>query len=207
VGVAPSLKETASDTLLQPHADEVPPHDDTWAPPPLFYGHLKGRHASWYVLGATTADTTPAAADPDTFYGAAGLGARVLLDHDAWGKRYPFAYGASLEVGFRRTTADFRYLTGALGIDLRWYPLRVLGLSLIPVRVEGGPKVGGTGTDATVDVYNTAGDLFFQIGSRVGLVFNAGLVDLLVQAPTLVWNPTPVYTNEIVTFQIGFKVH
>ncbi len=207
VGFAPSLREAASDAVVRPAAHDVERHDETWSPPPLWYGRIKGRKPSWYVIGSTTPELTPSSALPDRYYGGSLLGAAVTWDHDPWGKRYPTAYGGSLQVGLRDTSADFRYLTGVLGIELRWYPVPILGVSLVPVRVEAGPQVTGAGVDSSPDA-RTRGDhqYYLQVGSRLGVAFSAGLIDVLLQAPTLPWRTDPWNTGEIVTFQMGIKL-
>jgi hypothetical protein len=207
VGFAPSLKEIASDTVVAPHPDDVEPHDDAWSPPALWYGRIKGREPSWYVIGSTSPALTPSSSIPDRYYGDSVIGASVTWDRDPWGKRYPTAYGGSLESGLRYTSADFRYLTGVVALEVRWYPLPILGVSLVPVRFEAGPQVTGTGFDASPDVRTHGAHPYYaQVGSRLGVAFSAGLVDLLLQAPTLAWRTDPWNTGEILTFQLGIKL-
>ena len=135
------------------------------------------------------------------------LGAAVLWNRDPWGTRYATAYGGSFETGLRNTSADFRYLTAAAGLELRWYPISVLGLSLVPARVEAGIRVTGTGEDPAPDVRSHGDRQYYaQVGSRLGIAFSAGLVDLLVQAPTLTWRSSPWNTGEIVTFRLGIRL-
>ncbi len=64
VALAPSFRETASDELIASTAEGAERHDETWAPPPLWYGHLKGRESKWYIAGSTTPTVTPASAVP-----------------------------------------------------------------------------------------------------------------------------------------------
>jgi hypothetical protein len=54
----------------------------------------------------------------------------------------------------------------------------------------------------------TKGDhqYYLQVGSRLGVAFSAGLVDVLLQAPTLPWRSDPWNTGEILTFQMGIKL-
>ena len=207
VGFAPSLKEAASDTVVRSRPHAVEPRDDTWSPPPLWYGRIKGRLPSWYVVGSTSPTLTPSSAIPGQYYGDSVIGASVTWDRDPWGKRYPTAYGGSLESGLRSTSADFRYLTGAVALEVRWYPLPILGLSLVPVRLEAGPQVTGTGVDSSPDVRTYGAHRYYvQVGSRLGVAFSAGLVDLLLQAPTLPWRTDPWNTGEILTFQMGIRL-
>jgi hypothetical protein len=207
LGVAPSKKESASESFVQPRVQREVPHDDTWAPPPLWYGRMKGRVSSWYVVGSTSPEQTPPAAIPGRFYGDALMGAAVVWDRDPWSQRYPTAYGGSLEFGLRNTSSDFRYLTSALSIELRWYPVSILGISLVPARLEAGVQVSGTGVDQARDVQTAAGrGYFLQAGSRIGAALRAGIIDLLVQAPTLSWNNNPWSTAEIATFRVGIRL-
>jgi hypothetical protein len=206
-GLAPSLKEPASGTLIQPRPHDVEKQDATWSPPPLWYGRIKGRESSWYIIGSTSPEARPPSAISGRFYGSSVIGAAVYWDHDPWGKRYPTAYGGLLEFGVRNTSGDFRYLTGVVGFDLRWYPIPILGVSFVPVRLEVGARLSGTGVDNAPDV-RSYGDrsYYVQLGSRLGVAFSAGLVDLLVQAPTFLWRSNPWNTSEILTFQVGFRL-
>jgi hypothetical protein len=207
LGVAPSKKESASESLVQPRVQREVPHDETWDPPPLWYGRMKGRVSSWYVVGSTSPEQTPPVAIPGRFYGDALMGAAVVWDRDPWSQRYSTAYGGSLEFGLRNTSSDFRYLTGAVGIELRWYPVSILGVSLVPARLEGGVQVTGTGVDQARDVQTAGGRGYYvQAGSRIGAAFRAGIIDLLVQAPTLTWRTNPWNTAEIATFRIGIRL-
>ena len=207
VGFAPSLKEIASDTVVPSRPHDVDSRDDTWSPPPLWYGRIKGRKPSWYVTGSTSPALTPSSAIAGHYYGDAVIGASVTWDRDPWGKRYPTSYGGSLQSGLRSTSADFRYLTGVAALEVRWYPLPILGVSLVPVRFEAGPQVTGTGVDSSPDVRTRgAHQYYLQVGSRLGLAFSAGLIDLLLQAPTLPWRTDPGSTREILTFQMGIKL-
>ena len=127
-------------------------------------------------------------------YGEGSIGGMVLWDRDRWGGRFAWAPGASLSIGARATQGESAYLTGALGLDLRWYALGVLGLSLTPIRIEGGPKVRGDGGVRPLTPASTGPEgsqYYFQAGSRLGIAFNAGIVDILVQGPTLAWSSKP----------------
>ncbi len=207
VGLAPSLKATATDSFVPASDHEVERRDDAWSPAPLWYGRLKGHKPSWYVVGSTSPEQTPSSAIPGRFYGAHVVGAAVLWDRDAWGKRYATSYGGLFEVGFRDTSADFRYLTAVVGVDLRWYPVSLLGVSLVPVRLEAGIEASGTGADPALDVQSAGGrQYYFQVGSQLGLAFTAGLVDLVLQAPTLPWRGNVLSTTEILTFRVGIRL-
>jgi hypothetical protein len=47
---------------------------------------------------------------------------------------------------------------------------------------------------------------FLQVGSRVGVALSAGMVDLLLQAPTLAWQAhRPLDTGEIVTLRVSLR--
>jgi hypothetical protein len=207
LGLAPSLKEVASGSFVQHGPQKVAPYDPSWSPPPLWYGRIKGRVPSWYVVASTSPDQTPSSAIPGRFYGDQVIGAAVFWDRDPWGKRYPTAYGGFLEFGVRNTSADFRYLSGAVAIDFRWYPLSILGVSLVPARLEAGVPISGTGVDHARDVQSYGSRRYYlQLGSRIGVAFTAGLIDLLLQAPTLTWRSNPWNTDEILTFQVGIKL-
>jgi hypothetical protein len=101
------------------------------------------------------------------------------------------------------------YLTGALALDLRWYPLHVLGLAVTPVRVEGGPKIRGDDElDTSPGVHGSEGSqYYFQAGSRLGVAFNAGIIDILVQGPTLAWTSTPFAAHEILSVQLSIRLN
>src|SRR5262249_46195406 len=133
----------AGGSLITHHDEKVDRVDETWSPPEAPYGRLEGRAASWYVGTAVTTVETPAVAGEGRTDREGAVGGMLLWDRDRWGGRFVWAPGGSLAIGARRTSGDSAYLTGVLALDLRWYPLRVLGLSLTPVRVEGGPKVRG----------------------------------------------------------------
>jgi hypothetical protein len=131
-----------------------------------------------------------------------------MWDRDPWGGRLPTAYGGSLEIGLRSTSSDNSYLTVAGAVELRWYFTRSLGLSFVPVRVEGGPKVRGIAVaDPAPGVHGSPpGQYFLQGGSRLGLALSAGMIDLLVQLPTLAWQASPFNTGEILSLRLGLRV-
>lgn len=199
----------AGGPLVRHHDDKEDRTDETWSPPEAPYGRLEGRRPSWYVgTGATTVQP-PSVVDEGRTYGSGSIGGLVLWDRDRWGGRFLWAPGASLSFGARATTGESAYLTGAFALDLRWYPLRVLGLSVVPVRVEGGPKVRGQDElDTSPGVHGAEGSqYYFQAGSRLGLAFNAGIVDILVQGPTLAWSSSPFAAREILSVQLSIRLN
>jgi hypothetical protein len=199
----------AGGPLVEHHSEKVEREDETWSPPDAPYGRLEGRTASWYVgTGVTTVEPPPIAVSGRQ-YGEGSIGAMVLWDRDRWGGKFVWAPGGSLSIGARRTVGDSAYLTGAFGLDLRWYPVRVLGLSLTPVRVEGGPSVrGGDELDDSPGVHGKLGSqYYFQAGSRIGVAFNAGIIDILVQGPTLAWSSTPFAAKEILSVALSIRLN
>ena len=207
-GIAPSSRDVSPGSILPTAEERADRHDDEWGPEPLWYGRLKGRVASIYGMLGVTAYTQPADGSPLTIYGFGGLGASVFWDRDHWGGRLPSAWGLSLLLGDRHTTGTNRYLVAALSGEFRWYVLGGLGLSIVPARVEIGPKVTGTydADPSPFVVGQPPGQFYFQAGSRLGIALNAGIIDLLVQAPTLAWSSQPFQGGEILSFQLGVKI-
>ncbi len=199
----------AGGPLVQSHVDTIERIDETWSPPEAPYGRLKGRRPSWYVGTEAMTVETPAVVTEGRQYGSGSIGGLVLWDRDRWGGRFAWAPGASLSIGARVTSGESAYLTGAFGLDLRWYALGVLGLSVTPVRIEGGPKVrGGSELDLTPGVHGALGSqYYFQAGSRLGIAFNAGIVDILVQGPTIAWSSTPFASHEILSVALSFRLN
>jgi len=175
----------------------------------LAHGRLEGRTASWYVGTGVTTVESPIAAIEDRQYGEGGFGAMVLWDRDRWGGKFLWAPGGSMSIGARRTSGEFTYLTGAFALDLRWYPLGVLGLALTPVRVEGGPRIhGGDLIDGSPGIHGGAGSqYYFQAGSRIGIAFNAGIIDIFVQGPTIAWSSSPFAAKEILSVALSFRLN
>jgi hypothetical protein len=132
-----------------------------------------------------------------------------MWDRDRWGGRFAWAPGASLSIGARRTSGESTYLTGEAGLALRWYLIRVLGLSVTPVRVEGGPKIrGDEELDTSAGVHGSLGSQYYlQGGSRIGVAFNAGIVDILVEAPTIAWSAHPFAAHEILTVTLAIRLN
>jgi hypothetical protein len=199
----------AGGPLIRHHSDKVERVDETWSPPDAPYGRLEGRRPSWYVGTGVTTVEPPAVVNEGRQYGAGSIGGLVLWDRDRWGGRFAWAPGASLSIGARTTSGESAYLTGAFGLDLRWYPLGVLGLSLTPVRVEGGPKVRGDAElDPSPGVHGPEGSqYYFQAGSRLGIAFNAGIIDILVQGPTLAWSSSPFAAREILSVALSIRLN
>jgi len=199
----------AGTPLIQRSADKVERRDETWTPPVAPYGRLTGRTATWYVGTGVTTTQTPEVAVENRQYGEGSLGGTVMWDRDRWGNKFAWAPGGSLSIAARRTSGESTYLTGIVSADLRWYVLRVLGLSLTPVRLEGGPKIRGKDElDTSPGVHGSPGSqYYFQPGSRLGIAFNAGIIDILVQAPTLAWTSHPFAAHEILSAHLGIRLN
>jgi hypothetical protein len=211
LGLSYSLQSTkaAGTPLIQRSRDEIERRDETWAPPEAPYGRLTGRTTSWYAgTGVTTAEK-PEIAVENRPYGDGSVGGGVMWDRDRWGGRFAWAPGASLSIGARRTSGESAYLTGIFDLSVRWYALRVLGLSVTPVRLEGGPKIhGGDELDTSPGVHGTLGSqYYFQAGSRLGIAFNAGIIDLLVEGPTIAWRSDPFAAHEILSVHLGIRLN
>jgi hypothetical protein len=206
---APSSKRLSKDRglLLQKEALEVR-QDETWVPPPAPYGHLRGRTRSWYVVAGVTVSEKPENAVEGRNYGLGFVGGEVAWDRNVWGGRFEWVPAVALTVGHRVTSGESKYLTGTLGATVRWYVLKILGLSLTPVRVEYGPKVrGDEELDASPGVHGDLGSqYYFQAGTRLGVALNAGIVDLLLEGPTLAWDSSPFSAKEILSIRIGIRV-
>ncbi len=199
----------AGSSLIEHHTEKVEREDETWSPPEAPYGRLEGRTASWYVGTGVTTVEPPADTVSGRQYGDGSIGAMVLWDRDRWGGKFAWAPGGSLSIGARRTVGDSAYLTGAFALDLRWYPVRVLGLALTPVRVEGGPKIRGSDEfDGSPGVHGAEGSqYYFQAGSRIGVAFNAGIIDILVQGPTIAWSSAPFAAKEILSVALSIRLN
>ena len=211
IGVAWALTSPkfAGGPLIEHHTEKVERADATWSPPLAPYGRLEGRTASWYVGTGVTTVQTPAEVTEGRQYGEGAVGAMVLWDRDRWGGKFVWAPGGSFAVAARRTIGDSAYLTGVIALDLRWYPFTVLGLALTPVRVEGGPKIRGDDVlDGSPGVHGELGSqYYFQAGSRIGVAFNAGIIDILVQGPTIAWSSTPFAAKEILSVALSFRLN
>jgi hypothetical protein len=209
IGYTPSRKLVAGGPLIRPPKEAAQRHDDEWAPEPLWYGRLKGRETTLYLFVDATPIPRGSPTSTSVLGGLGALGARLMWDRDPWGGRLPTAYGASLEVGLRSTSSDTSYLTAAGAVEVRWYFTRSLGLSLVPVRIEGGPKVRGIAiSDGAPGVHggSPAGQYYLQAGSRLGLALSAGMIDVLVQAPTLAWQASPFNTGEVLSLRLALRV-
>ena len=150
----------------------------------------------------------PSNAIPGRSYGLGMLGAELSWDQDPWGGLLAFTPVLSLSAGFRNTSGDSTYFTGTLGLGLRWYCLGPLGLSVTGVRVEYGPKVRGQDqADASAGVRGPpGGEYYFLAGSRVGLALRLGVIELLIDSPTIAWTSDPFGTNEILSFTLGIRL-
>jgi hypothetical protein len=208
VGYTPTRKRVAGGHLTHHEREAVLRHDDEWAPEPLWYGRLKGRETSLSLFLDATPIPQASASDSSVMGGLAAVGVRLMWDRDPWGGRLPTAYGGSLEVGIRSTSPETSYLTFVGAAELRWYFVRSIGISLVPVRLEGGPKIRGIGIDdGAPSVHGTPPNQYYLMaGSRLGLVLSAGMVEFLVQAPTLAWQASPFNTGEILSLSLGFRV-
>jgi hypothetical protein len=182
--------------------------DDAWVPPPAPYGHIHGRTRSWYAITGVTVVDRPENAVDGRNYGLGLLGGEVAWDRNRWAGRYEWVPAVSLAVGHRVTSGESKYLTGTLAASVRWYALKVLGLALTPVRVEYGPKVHGESeVDTSPGVRGDAGSqYYFRAGTRLGVVLNAGIIDILVEGPTLAWDSSPFAAKEILSFRLGIRV-
>ena len=211
LGVAWALTSPkfAGGPMIEHHTEKVERTDATWSPPQAPHGRLEGRTASWYVGTGVTTVEPPAVVIEGRQYGEGAIGAMVLWDRDRWGGKFLWAPGGSLAIGARRTVGNSAYLTGAFALDLRWYPLGVLGLAVTPVRVEGGPKVRGSEIfDGSPGVHGELGSqYYFQAGSRIGIAFNAGIIDIFVQAPTIAWSSSPFAAKEILSVALSFRLN
>ncbi len=182
--------------------------DESWVPPPAPYGRLRGRAPSWYVVTGVTVARTPEEAVEGRHYGRGLVGGEVAWDRDRWGGRFRWAPALSLGVGTRSTAGDSKYFTGTLAAAVRWYALGPVGLSITPVSLEYGPRVSGKSEiDESPGVHGSAdGRYYFRAGSRLGVALNAGIVDILVEGPTLAWDSSPNAAGELVGFRVGFRL-
>ncbi|HQR44487.1 MAG TPA: hypothetical protein PLB02_03130 [Thermoanaerobaculia bacterium] len=203
-----SRRFVGGDTLLHHDKEKSERLDAAWAPPPAPYGRLQGRVATLYFITGISVTQTPTPAVEGQAYGLGMLGVEMGWDRDRWGGKYPFTPVVSLAAGYRRTSGESGYLTGTLGVGVRWYVLGPLGLSVTAVRVEGGPKIRGGGeVDATEGVRGPPGSEYYLLaGSRVGVAFRAGIFDLLVEGPTIAWSSDPFGSKEILSFRLGIRL-
>lgn len=209
VTYAPGRSQAAGEHLIRRHAEAADRHDDTWSPPSAPFGRLSGRRLTFYLGAGATTVQAPEVTSPGRVYGLGTLAGIAIWDRDRWGGRFDWAPSLSLAIGSRRTSGESEYLDGVLGAGFRWYLLRVLGLSVTLVRVEGGPKIRGGGeTDSSPDAHGSAGsEHYLQAGSRAGIAFSAGLVDLLVESPTIAWKSRPFGAKEVLTVSLGIRLN
>jgi hypothetical protein len=194
-------------TLLH-HEERTERQDAEWVPPPAPYGRLQGRRTTVGVIAGISVTTPPADAVEGRTYGLGMLGAEFTWDRDRWGGRHAFTPVLSLSAGFRNTSGDSTYLTFTAGLGVRWYFLGPLGLSITAVRVEAGPKVRGTGeTDDSTGVHGAPGSEYYLLaGSRIGLALRLGVLELLVDSPTIAWTSEPFGAHEILSFTLGIRL-
>jgi hypothetical protein len=190
------------------HEDETERQDAEWVPPPAPYDRLHGRRTTVGVIAGISVTTPPANAVEGRSYGLGMLGAELTWDRDHWGGRFAFTPVVSLSAGVRNTSGDSTYLTGTVGLGVRWYFLGPLGLSVTAVRIEAGPKVRGKGEiDDSAGVHGPPGsEYYFLAGSRVGLALRLGVLDLLVDSPTIAWTSDPFGTHEVLSFTLGIRL-
>ena len=48
---------------------------------------------------------------------------------------------------------------------------------------------------------------YFQAGSRIGIAFNAGIIDIFVQGPTIAWSSSPFAAKEILSVALSFRLN
>ena len=203
-----STPRLAGGSTLLHHEEKAERRDAEWVPPPAPYGRLQGRIATLYATAGVSVTTPPTDAVEGKNYGLGMLGAEMSWDRDRWGGRFAFTPVVSLAAGLRSTSGESTYFTGTLGLGVRWYFLGPLGLSVTAVRVEGGPKIRGTGEiDTSAGVHGSPGSEYYLLaGSRIGLALRLGIFDLLVEGPTIAWTSDPFATNEILSFRLGFRL-
>ncbi len=210
VGLSYALSSRAvveGDTLLH-HEDRAERRDADWEPPPAPYGALQGRRTTVGILTGVSATTRPADAVEGRAYGLGMLGAELAWDTDRWGGRHAFTPVVLLSAGVRNTSGESTYLTGTAALGIRWYFLGPLGLSVTPLRLEGGFKVRGKGqTDVSTGAHGDPGSEHYLLaGSRAGLALRLGILDLLVDSPTIAWSADPFGTHEILSFTLGIRL-
>jgi len=210
VGIAYGLDSprfVAGATLLH-HEDKTEREDPDWVPPAAPYGWLHGRRTAVGMLAGVTGTTRPAGAVEGRPYGLGTLGIELAWDRDRWEKPHPFTPVVLLTAGLRNTSGESGYVTGTLGLGVRWYFLGPLGLTVTPILIEGGPKIHGTDeTDTSAGVHGSPGsEYYLVVGSRVGLALRLGFIDLLVDGPTIAWTSDPFGAHEILGFTLGIRL-
>jgi len=77
------------------------------------------------------------------------------------------------------------------------------------VRIEGGPKIRGKDElDPSSDIHGAPGSqYYFQARTRAGIALNTGIVDILVEAPTIAWRAKPFDTGEILSIHLGIRLN
>jgi hypothetical protein len=160
------------------------------------------------VISGISTTMPPADALQGRSYGLGMLGAEVTWDRDRWRGRFAFTPVVSLAAGIRNTSGESTYLTATLGLGVRWYFLGPLGLSVTAARVEAGPKIRGRDqTDPSTGVHGPSGSEYYLLaGSRAGVALRLGVLDLLVDSPTIAWTSDPFGTQEILSFTLGIRL-
>jgi hypothetical protein len=202
---APRL--VASDTLLH-HEEHADREDGEWTPPPAPYGRLEGRKTSLAAFIAVSPTTTPAETVGDRFYGLGALGVAMTWDRDAWNDAFAFTPSLTIAIGLRNTSGDSSYLTGTVAAGVRWYFLGPLGVTVTAAKLEAGPKIRGKqDLDTSAGVQGPQGAEYYLLaGSRAGLALRLGVVDLLVESPTVAWSSDPFGAREILSFSLGIRL-
>jgi hypothetical protein len=202
-----SVRFVGGDSLLH-HEEHADRHDDDWVPPPAPYGRLSGRRLSVLPFIEVAPTTVPSDTVAGRTYGAGVLGVELAWDRDRWGERYSFTPTISFAAGIRNTTGESTYLTGTLGVGLRWYFLGPIALSVTAASLEAGPKIRGKDQlDGTTGVQGPPGSEYFLVaGSRLGLAVRLGVADLLVQGPTVTWTSQPFGLHEVLGFRIAIQL-
>jgi hypothetical protein len=86
--------------------------------------------------------------------------------------------------------------------------LRILGLSVTPIRIEGGlPIRGADEADSSPGVHGAPGSKhYFEAGSRIGIAFTDGLVDLVMEGPTIAWRSKPFEARETLSVSLLLRL-
>jgi hypothetical protein len=62
--------------------------------------------------------------------------------------------------------------------------------------------------DDSPGVHGQLGSQYYlQAGSRIGVAFNAGIIDIFVQGPTIAWSSTPFAAKEILSVALSFRLN
>ena len=67
---------------------------------------------------------------------------------------------------------------------------------------------GDSELDTSPGVHGDEGSQYYlQAGSRIGIAFNAGIIDILVQAPTIAWSSRPFAAKEILSVSLSIRLN